>query len=188
MTYLSAESYEASQKRWYAFFFPRTRTRVCIVTDRARRPDERSVEGERKYACTHKRARLRRPRLLRGLPAITRGGNKREGLPRRVWRCLRLINVNLIQCECRCIHEAGAFVRQSHARLLSRRMTSASLACGCTRHRGSCACLETQAAFSVYQVMGKFNCRIVYAFFLESTFARQYYERESENVSEKKIN
>jgi len=25
----------------------------------------------------------------------------------RVWRCLRLINVNLIQRKCRCIHEAG---------------------------------------------------------------------------------
>jgi len=120
----------------------------------------------RKCVCTHRRARLL---FSVGLPTTTQGGNKREGLPRRVWRCLRLINVNLIQRECRCIHKADAFVLAVLSRLDSLLVAwrAPAIACGCAQM----ACLETQAAFSVYQVMGKFNW--YRHFFLESTFKRE---------------
>lgn len=105
----------------------------------------------------------------RGLPATTRGGNKREGLPRRVWRdvcaSLTLTSFNA---------NADAFTRQTRVRPASLTLgspltTSASLACGCAEYRGGCVFRDTQAAFSVYQVMGKFNCRrgtYVHAFFV----------------------
>lgn len=78
---------------------------------------------------------------------------------------MRLINVNLIQRECRCIHEADASIPAvSHGLvLLSRYMTSASNRVWVRSN--TVACLETQAAFSVYQVMGKFNRRGIRTFF-----------------------
>lgn len=88
-----------SQKRRWCISSFREWARVRIVT---RRPDGKKRKGKKMRI----HARLQRPRGYR-----LKGLNKREGLE----MLARLINVNLIRRECRCIYGC----RRQSSRLLS---------------------------------------------------------------------
>lgn len=84
---------QTSQKRWrYSFVFPRTGTRAHRHETTGRTVSRREKRGKKKCECTH-------VRVCSG----PEGNDGREGWIKgkvcRVWRCLRLINVNLIRRE-----------------------------------------------------------------------------------------
>lgn len=64
------------------------------------------------------------------------GAPRWECVPMCLERCLRFINVNLIRCECRCIHETTTttFVQESLT------LVSRSAVCECMQHTCSLVC------------------------------------------------
>lgn len=111
--YLIPSLTQTSQKRWrYSFVFPRTGTRAHRHETTGRTVSRREKKTKKKCECTH-------VRVCSG----PEGTDGREGWIKgkvcRVWRCLRLINVNLIRREMhRCIYETGSSL--SRSALLSR--------------------------------------------------------------------